>query len=105
MNVSSTGAKIFDGGFAVRGNINARTVNDLDLSRSLFTRTTDQVITAPFAFLNVAARKNVFLQGNFNSFDLKALAQDSIMRGKNEEIITGKTFCLSLLFSSFHAST
>ncbi|XP_050714073.1 uncharacterized protein LOC126997069 isoform X2 [Eriocheir sinensis] len=83
-----TGAKMFSGGFAVRGDIHARTVNDLDLSKSLFTRTTDQVITAPFAFLHVAALKNVFLQGNFNSFDLKALAQDSIMRGKNEEIVT-----------------
>lgn len=83
---------MFSGGFAVRGDIHARTVNDMDLSKSLFTRTTDQVITAPFTFVHVSALKNVFLQGNFNSFDLKALAQDSIMRGKTEEIVTGKCF-------------
>lgn len=80
---------MFDGGLTVRGNINTRTVNDIDLSESLLTRNTDQVITAPFTFLHVNALKNVFLQGRFNDFDLKALAQDSLMRGKNEEIVTG----------------
>lgn len=83
---------MFDGGIAVRGNINARTVNDLDLSKSLLTRTTDQVITAPYTFLHLNALKNVFLQGRFNNFDLKALAQDSLMRGRNEEIVTGMYF-------------
>lgn len=84
---------MFNGGFSVRGNINARTVNDLDLPRSLFTRGTDQVITAPFTFLNVNALKNVFLQGRFNNFDLKELAQDSLIVGKNEDIVTGTCVC------------
>lgn len=85
---------MFDIGFTVRGNIHARSVNDLDLSKSLFTRTTDQVITAPFTFLHIAALKNVFLQGLFNRFDIKALAQDSLTRGKNEDIVTGMLYGL-----------
>lgn len=81
---------MFDGGFTVRGNIHTRATNGVDLSKSLFTRKTDQVITASVTFLHVSALKNVFLVGLFNNFDLKALAQESLMRGKNEEIVTRK---------------
>ncbi|XP_063885132.1 uncharacterized protein LOC135113643 [Scylla paramamosain] len=83
-----TGPKMFDAGFTVRGKINARTVNGVDLAQSLLTRTTDQVITGPVTFRRVAALKKVFLHGKFNNFDLKALAQETIMRGRNEEIVT-----------------
>ncbi|KAG0713232.1 hypothetical protein GWK47_016638 [Chionoecetes opilio] len=79
---------MFDEGFTVRGNIHTRTTNDVDLSVRLFTRTTDQVIAARVSFLNVAAGKNLFLFGHFNNFDLKALAEDSLMKGKSEDIVT-----------------
>lgn len=81
---------MFDGGFTVRGNIHTRLTNGVDLSRSLFTRTTDQVIAAPVTFLHVSALKNVFLQGRFNSFDLKAMAEKTLIRGKKEEIVSRK---------------
>ena len=82
---------MFDSGFTVRGNIHANTVNGVNLAQSLLTRTTDQVITSSITFSRVSALKNIFLHGRFNNFDLKALAQETIMRGRNEEIVTGET--------------
>lgn len=82
---------MFDDGFTVRGNIHATTVNGIDLAQSLLTRSTDQIITGAVTFRRVAALQNIFLHGRFNSFDLKALAQETTMRGRNEEIVTGET--------------
>ncbi|XP_045124282.1 uncharacterized protein LOC123512112 isoform X3 [Portunus trituberculatus] len=83
-----TGPKMFNAGFTVRGSIHAGTVGGVDLAQRLLTRTTDQVITGAVTFRRVAALKNIFLHGRFNNFDVKALAQETMMRGRNEEIVT-----------------
>ena len=94
---------MFEEGFSVRGSIHTKTTNGVDLSVRLMTRTTQQVITAPMTFLHVSALKNVFLQGHFNNFDLKALAENSLMRAKNEDIVTGKVRIALNVYMAFRS--
>ncbi|XP_066941126.1 uncharacterized protein [Macrobrachium rosenbergii] len=78
-----TGKKTFVKGFRVKGNLEAKEINGLDLRRQLLTRNTKQTITAPYKFANIIAEKDVNITGKFNDFDMKKIV-DSL---KEREII------------------
>lgn len=81
------------------------------MSSRLFTLHTDQLITAPYSFSDLAASKNVYLQGLFNEIYIKRLALGALTR--DEEIISGNVnasiarnaFCLqSYILGNFSFS-
>ncbi|XP_071540767.1 uncharacterized protein [Panulirus ornatus] len=82
-----TGKKVFRNSIFVKGDIIADRTNGIDLASRLFTLHTDQIITAPYSFADLAASENVYLQGLFNNFDLKRLAVEAVTR--EEETILG----------------
>ncbi|XP_042856569.1 uncharacterized protein LOC122243147 [Penaeus japonicus] len=71
--VQLTGKKIFENGISVKGNINTATTNGIDLGTRLFTRHTDQDITAAFTFSSISTEKNLTLDGTFDEVDLEKL--------------------------------
>ncbi|XP_071539560.1 uncharacterized protein [Panulirus ornatus] len=86
-----TGKKTFEAGLTVQGDIEALTVNGIDLRKSLLTRHTDQTISAPYTFVDVETKGFVEIRGLFNEVNLTRLTSQGLL-GAGETIYGNVTF-------------
>lgn len=76
----------------MRKNLEALAINGIDLRTRLLTRHTEQVITAPYYFVNVDVREALHILGLYNNQNLAGLS--SIGLG-GTDVVTG----LKMLFA------
>ncbi|MPC35934.1 hypothetical protein E2C01_029373 [Portunus trituberculatus] len=69
-----TGKKTFEGGLTLQGNLEATTINGIDLRSRLLTRHTQQIITAPYYFVDVDVKAALHILGFYNNRNLAGLA-------------------------------
>ncbi|XP_063858526.1 uncharacterized protein LOC135099850 isoform X1 [Scylla paramamosain] len=69
-----TGKKTFKGGLTVQGNLEATTINGIDLRTRLLTRHTEQTITSLYYFVDVDAKAALYILGLYNNRNLAGLA-------------------------------
>ncbi|KAK7081597.1 hypothetical protein SK128_014835, partial [Halocaridina rubra] len=86
-NQTVTGSKSFVNCIYVKGNLDAQTINGIDLRESLFTRNTEQNITGTYQFSDVTFEQNVNIIGNYNNINMKFANSDVF--GESETIFKG----------------
>ncbi|KAF8787177.1 hypothetical protein HNY73_008801 [Argiope bruennichi] len=87
-----TGKTTFEAGFQVDGDIDADTVNDLNIPRDILLKSIPQAITGKFTIQTLNVAGDVVIDGLVNGLDLSEIAQNIAQTGQDTVIDSNVTF-------------